>query len=480
VAFVAAVTVIAGGAALYFVLGPRRARPNVILISIDSLRHDHLGCYGYGPGTSPNIDQVAREGTLFETVVSSTSWTLPAHAALFTGLPDRVHGCSDDLRWLDGSRLTLAEVLRSAGYETVGFFSGPYLSPSFGFAQGFKSYHDCTSYSDKSIALIKAGNLMSKVGQLDQDLMHLAHGDVTNPIVLREVLAWLDARPRGPFLLFIHLWDVHYDYIPPPPYDTMFDPGYKGPVDGRKLLAASRKPEGWTEADVEHLKALYDGEIRWTDDTLGKILGGIERRGLKDSSILAITADHGEAFYEHGLFGHRWTLHEEEIRIPLILRYPAAIRAGARIQRPVRIIDIAPTLLELAGAPPLPDAMGRSLAPLLGNSTAPWSDLPSLCELTVPASKIHNFAVRETALKVILNFAVNKLTVFDLLTDPKEQSPLPEGQAPLSTAALLDLYKSWARKMQDVFERLPVAGERDTPPISKMTEEQLRSLGYLK
>jgi arylsulfatase A-like enzyme len=476
----AALGVAAGTAAALWLLLPRE-RPNIILISIDSLRPDHVGCYGYGRNTSPTMDLLAREGALFETAVSSTSWTLPAHAALLTSLPDRVHGCMDDLKWLDGTRTTLAEALKAAGYRTAGFFSGPYLHPSFGFSQGFESYHDCTSYSKRSVELIKSGGLINdKIGQLSMDLMNLSHEDITNPIVLADVKSWLEKRPEGPFFLFIHLWDVHYDYVAPPPYDTLFDPTYKGPVNGRNVLRLYKKPAEWTDADVEHLKALYDGEIRFADDTIGQILSEVDRHGLKEKSILAVTSDHGEAFYEHGLQGHRWTLHEEELRIPLILRYPRSIPAGRRLKDPVGIIDIAPTLLDLAGLPPLPNAMGRSLTPLLSGSPAPLPAEPVISELSVPANRIHNFSIRFPDRKIIFDLSSRQCFVFDLAKDPGESSPLPEDKSPFKMQEIDVLYKATAEKLQQAATGLPMPGERDTPPISKMTEDQLRSLGYLK
>lgn len=513
VALLAALAAVAVGVIIVAVSGPRflgrPARPNVILISIDSLRPDHLGCYGYDRPTSPTIDRIATEGVLFETALSSTSWTLPAHAALFTALPDRVHGCTDDQKWLDGSRFTVAEAFREAGYRTAGFFSGPYLHPSFGFAQGFESYHDCTSYSGKSIELAKGEALVASNGQLSQDLMHLSHEDITNPIVLAEVKRWLAARPRGPFFLFIHLWDVHYDYVAPPPYDTMFDPGYEGPVDGRNLLRATRKPEGWTDADVRHLKALYDGEIRYTDDTLGSILAEVAKGGLEDSTIVAVLSDHGEAFYEHGLFGHRWTLHEEELRIPFVLRYPPKVPAGARVPDVVSIVDVAPTLLDLAGLPPLPAALGRNLTPLFdaagrtaaaaggatgaaaamgaamgtaaGGAARPSPvEAAAIAELLVPANRIHHFALRAPDWKLIYDLNRRSFSVFDLEGDPGEKAPLTEERLPFSMARIAEIYETTARSLNEAASRLPTPGERDTPPISRMTEEQLRSLGYLR
>ena len=460
-------------AGLYLTFGRGPARPSVILISIDSLRPDHLGCYGYHRETSPVLDRLAREGTLFETAVSSTSWTLPAHAALFTALPDRVHGCFDDTRWLDRSRFTLAEAFKEAGYKTVGFFAGPFLHPGYGFAQGFDSYHDCTSYSKKTIDMLKRG-------EVDGDWGGLSHKDITNSNVLREVTAWLEKNPGGPSFVFIHLWDVHYDYIPPPPYDTLFDPGYSGPVDGKGVVGVHEKPAPWGQQDIDHLKALYDGEIRWTDDTLGKLLGAFRRCGALEDTVVAVTADHGEAFYEHGGQGHRYTLYGEEIRIPLVIHYPPSVPAGMRIRPPVHITDIAPTLLDLAGLPPLPHALGRSLKPLIRDPAAPWSDTDGICELMVPAGGIELFALRRSGWKLIIDLARGSHEVFDLARDPGESRPLAEEDYPISKEALKKLYVETARRLQRALEALPAIGERDTLEFSKLNEAQLRSLGYLK
>lgn len=459
-----------------FLLLQRPDHPNVILISIDSLRPDHLGCYGYARPTSPEIDRIAAEGALFEVATSSSSWTLPSHAAMFTSLPDRVHGCFDDGRWLDGSRRTLAEAFRDAGYATAGFFAGPYLHPTFGFAQGFDAYHDCTSYSQLTIKTLKEGN---PGGHLNA----LSHRDITNPIVEREVTRMLDAHDGRPLFAFIHLWDVHYDYIPPEPYRSMFDPDYRGKVDGSRVLMAAQKPDDWTERDVAHLRALYDGEIRCTDDALKRILAALEQRGLLENAIVVITADHGEAFYEHGRQGHRHSLFEEETRIPLVVHYPRTIRPGQRITHPAQMIDIAPTLLMLAGVDPLPDALGRSLFDVQGKPTFAAPDKPAVLELVGAAAGIHQIALRTASWKLQMNLAeggAGQPTVYDLIHDPREESPLPPERFPLPERELTLLYVNTIRELQKAAQRLPIPGERDTPAINEMTEAQLRSLGYLK
>ena len=355
--FIVLTVLILGGIAIMLLALHRPdRRPNVILISIDSLRPDHLGCYGYARNTSPALDRLAAEGTRFRTAVSSTSWTLPAHAALLTGLPDRVHGCFDYAFWLDGSRETLAEAFQEAGYRTAGFYSGPNLHPVFGFSQGFDAYRDCTSYADQMIAVLNGKEELQVV--LDR-----SDEDITNPIVLKNVVQWLDARSGDPFFMFIHMWDVHLDYRPPPPYDTQFDPYYEGTVNGRAV--GRDQARAWSRRDLQHFEALYDGEIRWTDETLRQLFDALRARGIQDNTVVVVTSDHGDAFLEHGRIAHMTSLYEEEIRIPLLIRHPVSVPAGGVVDRPVHIIDVAPTVLGLAGLPPLPHALGRDLSPLI-------------------------------------------------------------------------------------------------------------------
>jgi len=468
---VVALLLVGGAAWLWLGRGPDR--PHVVLVSIDSLRADHVGCYGYARDTTPFLDRLAKEGVVFDTVVSSSSWTTPAHAALFTGLPDRVHGCFDETRWLDGSRETVAEAFKRAGYRTVGFFSGPPLHPNFGFAQGFDTYHDCTTYSKESLAFLRGEATHEAIGNKPNTV-------VTNPEVLGAVRQWLEQARDDPFFMFIHLWDVHYDYVPPEPYDRLFDPDYRGPCTGRDVLRVDRRPGDWSDRDVEHLKALYDGEIRWTDDTLRKIIDAVSRRFGTENTVIVVTSDHGEAFYEHGVHGHRMTLYGEEIRIPLIIRYPPSVPRNARVSAMVSLLDVAPTLLELAGVKGLPDATGRSRVPLMRGASPPEPVEPAICELIDNKKKLHLFALRFPEWKAILDLETSSSRVFDLRRDPGEQHPLGEADYPVAAAEIPRLYRRTCTRLLELSRRLTVPTERDTPPISAFTEAQLRALGYLK
>ncbi|MFQ5806637.1 MAG: sulfatase [Phycisphaerae bacterium] len=432
---------------------------NVALISIDSLRPDHLHCYGYPKKTSPHIDQLAREGALFENVISSTSWTLPAHACMFTGLADSVHGCTDADRRLNDRHYTLAERLKDTGYATVGFFSGPYLHPVFGLDQGFDTYVDCTSYpqlSDRPAASRETGE-----------------DNITNPRVLEEVQHWLSENMRHPFFMFIHMWDVHFDFTPPPPYDTRFDPDYRGNISGRRFLSDPRINKDLPKRDLEHLLALYDGEIAWTDEHVGKIIAELEARGLLDSTVIIVTAGHGTAFFEHGLKGHRNSLFDEVIRIPLIIRYPARIAAGQRHRQQVRMIDLLPTVVDLVGAPwDYRRLMGQSLAPLFAGGKT-QRDEPAISELLSRGLKMQSF--RRPERKTIWNLELDKGAVYDLLADPGELAPLPREESPTVDAAKQDIM--WSRAFLEAFrQRYP-----QSPKIAGLPaelREKLESLGY--
>ena len=308
---------------------PAAPPPNVLLISIDSLRADHLGCYGYERDTSPNMDRLAREGVLFTQCSSSSSWTLPAHASLFTGLPISSHGCTAAAS-LAEPRHTLAEAMRDGGYRTAGFWSGPYLHPRFGLNQGFEQYVNCASFDFEGKQL---------------DVNKQSHADITNPKILEEVERWFASRPPGPFFMFVHMWDVHFDYIPPAPYDTQFSADYDGPVDG---TPPRERLEG---QDLEQLIALYDGEIAWTDHHVGRLLELLAEQGVDEDTLVIVTSDHGEEFYEHGEFGHRKTLFEESIAVPLLIRYPRSLPAGLKVETATSLMDLAPTILDAADLP---------------------------------------------------------------------------------------------------------------------------------
>jgi arylsulfatase A-like enzyme len=447
--------------------------PNVVLISIDMLRPDHLHCYGYERATSPQLDQVAAEGVLFENHISSTCWTLPAHAAMFTSLSDSVHGCTDTDRKLPDDMVTLAERFHAAGYTTAGFFSGPYLHPAFGLGQGFEHYENCTSY-----AAALDENAVEQWA-MDSGVMHESHHDVTSPRLFAAVKRWLDANGGSKFFMFVHMWDPHFDFIPPAPYDKMFDPDYAGTLTGEDFFFNAQVNADMPARDLQHLLALYDGEIAWTDLHVGKIIDELRRAGLLDTTVVAITSDHGTEFFEHGAKGHRQALFDESIRAPLMIRYPASLPAGLRVGPQTRLIDVGATLLELAGVPVGEgEIMGHSLVPLVRTGTPGFDNL-AVSELFSVGREMRSIRTLDwkfTDLMLMKGQRMDRAFYVNLRDDPGEQQLMWDFNL-AAARRLVEQYRAVVDEQAAWTERIAVQAEKSTIPGD--VRRSLESLGYV-
>lgn len=447
-------------------------QPNLILVSIDSLRPDHLGCYGYERETSPFLDALAASGARFETAVSTTSWTLPSHVSLFTGLYGATHGVVDNGLSLSGDHVTLAEVLKGEGYETAGFFGGPYLHPTFGVAQGFDTYVSCMGATpgDASGDAIRDSAMAPDAP---------SHTDITGPRTRERVQAWAEARTTDdPYFLFVHLWDVHYDFNPPAPYATLFaDADYDGLADGRLMTNPAIRP-GMAPADLAQVKALYDGEIRFTDFVLAGIIGDLRELGLLEDTVIVVTADHGEEFFEHGNKGHNKTLFDEVLRIPLVVVWPGEIEPGRVIEDQVQLVDLAPTLARLSGfAGDLP-SQGADLAPLLtGSSMTPRDALSGLfidgmTQRALRSNQRKVLSVQDGVPAAYVDLTENPNESFEGIVYPQTGHSQPKrrrGEAELKAAARRadELRSMLGRRPPNAIEL----------PASMLAE--LRALGYL-
>lgn len=447
--------------------GPPEGAPNVVLVSIDSLRADHLGCYGHGFPTSPTIDALAADGARFEEAVSTTSWTLPAHAALFTGLYDTAHGLVDNGQRLAEEHSTLAEAFQAAGWQTAGFFGGPYLHPTFGLAQGFDVYQSCmTTLPDELEDEAVRDESRARKGR--------SHEDITGPRTLEEVERWSASAGDEPFFLFVHLWDVHYDFIAPPKYVELFDPGYTGRLTGVDFMGNNKIHKRMPPRELQHLKALYDAEIRYTDEILGKILTALERDGRMENTIVVVTADHGEEFLEHAGKGHQRTLYDEVLRVPLIFHWNGRFKdedgRGRSIPQQVRLIDVMPTLLTLAGVERQPRVIGQDLTPLLLGEAAP--ETPALCELLVDQRVARVLRTREFKTIRLGSGAEERVSGFDLASDPRELAPLRAKER--ATQQGLEVLERELQRAQSF--RVGTSNEVDVDPE---VLERLRNLGYI-
>lgn len=433
--------------------------PNVLLITIESLRAKHLGCYGYPRDTTPNIDALASEATLFEDAQSVTSWTLTAHASLFTGLYPSAHHVTRPKDRLNDTYRTLAEILSERGYQTAAVVSGPYLRKAHNLTQGFDYYDD------------------NPITPPDQ----AASRDVTNPRMETAMIRFLRERrdAKRPFFLFAYYWDPHHDYIPPEPYNKMFVPPDAEPIQKVKFNPFFKLGKQIDEAQLKYVIAQYDGEIRCTDDYLGKVWALLRELGLWDNTAIILTADHGEEFYEHGRNAHKNNLYVESLHVPLILKLPGQTKSK-RDPRLVSLIDVFPTVLDLVG--------GETSQPQNGHSLldAP-ADGPRFFELTTSwffenrktgekwAENDDWVAIRKGRYKLINVQNKNRWELYDLQADPGEHHPLdpePESKA-AELRRDLDTWKKAMASLADLWSAGPQA------QLSPEDEERLRSLGYL-
>ena len=467
--------------------------PNVILISIDSLRPDHLGCYGHAAPTSPNIDALARQGTRFDRAHSSTTWTLPAHLSLLTGLPDSLHGVVWDRVPLDSQRKLLAEQFQAAGYATAGFYGGPYLHESFGFGRGFDRYVNCGAQPMRNIHQPAEVALR----EFEQE----SHRVRTADRIEQAAERFLDKQSERPFFLFLHHWDVHYDFNAPDEYVEQFAGDYSGQLSMRDFIRNPEINPEMAPADREYLLACYDAEIRWVDHQIGRLLRKLSELEIEQRTYLVITSDHGEQFFEHGRKGHRLDLYDETLRIPLVVRGPG-IQAGNVVQHQARIFDVMPTLLDLTGLPEVPDVYGVSLRPLLEGRDPPGlRRLPIVAELTTvstegPAEYVRHRAVGRSGKKLIqatrlsydrsqpirfsgLALAAPLRGLFDLGVDPGEQRDLSRHAPDLlaELAGFLDrVDQGLDLKRGSLRTGVGPAARQLDPDVDRM----LRENGYLK
>jgi len=450
-----------------FVLGPvsadlrqraqedNAAPPDIFIYMIDTLRADELGPYGGKPGLTPHMDAFAREAVTYTQARAASTWTLPSVVSLLTGLyPDR-HGVTREILQYDPQKLrTLPQSLGRHGYRTVGISHSFIVSPTYGLSEGFGSFY----YSD-----------------------HLNSRALRSQEAYGLLACWLSQQDhRQPFFAYLHTVDPHAPYAPPPGFLPEGAGISRLPPqeEGLPNLVMARGKVG-DRAEVAHLRALYDGEVRSTDLQLGRFIDLLKWLGLYDHSFVILVGDHGEEFAEHGGLEHGTTLFEEVLRVPLIVKYPDGRWAGKRIGRAVSLVDVAPTLLA-ALAPgqetpgdgkvlPGPEASGREheiyfeVAPLREHE-APID----LRGLLVDGIK----CIEDQSAVSPRGKPAPRLQAFDLAADPAERSPLADTAAAVARCRVL--LDAWSRTRKPL--KNPPSERRVTPEM----QERLRALGYLR
>ena len=440
---------------------PAPDRPNIILMTIESLRADHVTCYGYERETTPHIDALAGQAIVYDQAYSVTSWTLPSHASIFTGLYPSAHKVTLPRDRLHDTHLTAAETLSSSGYQCAAVVGGPYLRPAFNLHQGFE-------YFDESVAA--ATN-------------EAAHKDVTNPRMAQAMERFLrEGRDRRrPFFLFAYYWDVHYDYIPPPPYDTMFVPAHAERIGDVQFGPIARLGRDISAAELDYLIAQYDGEIRCTDEHLGHLWELLRELGLWENTAIILTADHGEQFFEHSYLGHMLDLYVESLHVPLIIKLPGQ-SAGRRDRRLVNLIDLHPTILDLADCrTPLP-YNGRSvLSEDDGGPRTTFFELHSSFNIRdkITGKTVHEsdrwVGVRSGNYKLVHVEDTTFWQLYDVVADPAEHNPLDQAHA-AKAQELTEHLERWKAAMMTMGR---LWGDGPPAQLSPEEEKRLRALGYL-
>ena len=470
--------------------GPAADVPRlVVLISLDTLRPDHLGFYGYEKFTSPVLDTLALESVVFDDASSTAAWTLPAHASMLTGLFPFTHGVLSSRRALPDHVPTLASILGDAGWDTGAAVNVEWLRK-----ETFKLTRDFAKYSWAPSTLSRRS---------------------PSRWVTDQTIDWIDAMGDGRLFVFAHYYHLHTDYASDPAYEKLFLTPYEGIVDGTGWqLKKVSLPQEYIDFchsdfdvdrcsfgevfvidesmerlrlsgdDVRRLEELYDAQIRQLDTELSRLFAALRTRGLLDETLLIVTSDHGEEFMEHGSVEHSMTAYQETVRVPLLMRGPGIPR-GLRIPTPVSLVDLVPTILAQIGVEGPANIEGLDLAPLWsgregsGREGAAFSDRYLYVEAAGGVS--HNYfagnffpiyrAVRRGNYKLILEAKSDTSFLYDLSQDPGEQHDISQSELELKAQLL-----SVAGERYAVPHEIPDANRVELDPEDV---KRLRALGYL-
>ncbi|MBN2525526.1 MAG: sulfatase-like hydrolase/transferase [Deltaproteobacteria bacterium] len=446
----------------------KRAATNVVLILIDTLRADHLSSYNRETRVqTPFLDALAKESMVFENAWAQENWTKPSITSLLSGLYSATHQNKTEQNKVPSSVVMIQEHLQKLGFETAGFVANGYISDKFGFKRGWDTWTNYVREGKRNRA----------------------------QFVAEEAVAWLKKRNESkPFFLYVHTIDPHVPYIPPAKYRALYDnEPYNGIVEatktadllGKVKIGAARL----NDRDKFRLEALYDGEISYHDDHIVKVYDELKEQGLLENTVLVVTADHGEEFFEHGSVGHGHSLYEELLHVPLFVRLPGAKpESGARFTEMVELVDVAPTVCEMTGVTVPEGVEGKSLAPQLNGSEIDWPN--------VAFSEFMEGQLTVRTIRYKLIYRGLSTTVFDLETDPLETADLT-AERPEAFVLLRDMLgvhmggfaptgelnagssRTSGKSGTSPANKPPKVHQRENANIDAETRKQLKALGYM-
>lgn len=466
---------------------PRHADdpPNILLVSLDTLRADRLGSQGHPVATSPVLDRFARESVQFRAAVSHAASTGPSHMSLFTSLHPTVHGVISQSSRLSSEVITMAEIFHDAGYATEAITNGGYIRGQLGFDQGFDTYLD------------RKYNVENESGRIDE--------------MVDRAVASLERHQDRPFLLFLHSYEIHAPYCPIEPYAEMFESGYEGPLNDcvdadmidelnhgcvgcGELTEDNYMSRPPTARDVEHVNRLYDAGIRQTDHAIGRLLATLDRLDLARNTVVVFFSDHGEDLGDHLDIGrHAHSLYEEIVHVPLLLRWPAVARAPRVIEAPTALMDLLPTFVEILDLPTEAEFQGLSIAATLrgGDEDPTYATLPIYSENFRHGSAIR-MAMRRGDDKLIhtrtdevfagqdvewdsprMEGMYPGVELYDLARDAAERDDLAENDAPKRDAMKATLDAHFTEQRARAVTAVKVE-------LSPGMVKRLQKLGYLR
>jgi arylsulfatase A-like enzyme len=424
---------------------------NAVFIVIDTLRTDHLGAYGYARETSPAIDALAAQGPRFERAYATSGWTAPSVASMLTGVAPSAHGVTRPKTPLPDAIPTLPQTLRDAGFATAAVVSNAMLGRRNGFDRGFDWFDERQARG---------------------------HQAVSTPAVASTAIAVLEqlSAQSKRFFLFVHLFDPHYNYRNHEWID--FAASSEGRLSGGETIHALRGMQpALTRAEIGFLRDLYDEEIRLSDSGVARIVTALRELGQLDHTLIVLTADHGEEFLERGWLGHTRTLHDELVRVPLIVRSPGAASASV-VSEPVSLAELPRAFARWLGVQPAQTFGPSSLAAHTGSDGATNSAIPALLEVDFVPVGAHNEAktsrqqgIVEGRYKLIRDGLSGRTALYDLLADPAEQHDIASQHPERLQRLGAELDRRLATARASAFAATP-------RELSEDEQRELRALGY--
>jgi len=448
---------------------PVDPRPNLLLILVDNLRADHLGLYGYGRDTSPQIDRLGASGVVFENASATSSWTKPSVASLFTSRDPSEHNAVSFARHLDPELPTLAESLRDAGYRTIGVTANfVHVNERWGFDRGFESWNSF------SVEVDDEAEVMWRYEHQPGAFVSLRAPNAAE--VNKEVLERLDASDASPVFLYVHYMEPHSPYTPSPQHLKEMV-GTEQPEAGAfatndLLVQIARGEVAVDDAQRQWLIDLYDAEIRAVDAGIGELLAELRRREMLANTVIAVVSDHGEEFGEHGGWFHALTLHHESLAVPVVFHDARSSGGGQRLREAVDLVDVPTTLLALAGVAKPAGMRGRAL--LTDRPLAPRDLVAELHEDPKIEEHIrprrHRFALTRWPWKAIVDRDRTR-RVYRADRDAAEAAPMADaGGSPDALSGAIDALAA----------RLVEPETRDAEPLDSDAVDGLRALGYVE